>query len=546
MFSKSILKVIAVVIAVVVLFTSTISASTSGMYGVDAQAEVTSEEIIQPDAESELQPGIELSAKELEALESKLTAVREKYDAQVDNFVGATSDGLADVFVAPTGRQAWPKLDSEAYLPLPNTVYALNQLNTRANTVGSTLAEPAAANEGPYIFATGNTHAEYSLNRGSTWTAVAIPAGPADAPFTCCDLDVVYDRSRGLTIWSALQTNSAVTNGVIRLFVRRTVDTANACSYTIDPGGAGTLLPDYPHLGLSDNWLYLSTNNLPGSSQVRRFNLNNMGDCVGAATETYTYNGALGQRVFVPVEGATDTMYWGALVNNASFRVYKWPETPGAAVVTVDRAITASNFVNPDCRGGVGNFDFIERSTAWSITGFRMRGAVGKQGLLFLWNVGPDAAHTQGHVHAALFRESDLALLGQPHIYNNTFCFGFPSVAVNDRGDYGLTIAGGGKLGGGGSAAQGYIAIDDSFTPGVGYFQTVYTTASGTHNRSDSRFGDYFTIHRQTPCGLYFAATNYALLNGTATANVNSRYVEFGRGRDYKCWAGWSWRTRLP
>jgi len=67
---------------------------------------------------------------------------------------------------------------------------------------------------------------------------------------------------------------------------------------------------------------------------------------------------------------------------------------------------------------------------------------------------------------------------------------------------------------------------------------------SGTHNRTDSRYGDYFTVRRQSPCGEFFAGTGYALSGGTATSNVDARYVEFGRRRDEQCYL--AWRNAIP
>ncbi len=541
-------KAIALFVALVLVGVGILPVQSQGGL-IDGVVEGDGEEgILEPDRG--YAPALALTRAQQQALQNKLLALRERYAAQVDNHVGEVPDSATEFYSEPT--EIGESLDAMegALLPTPTSFYTLNNKNTRASTVGSNLAEPAAINEGQYVFYSGNTHAEYSLNRGATWTAKSIPAGPADAPYACCDIDVVYDRARGLTIWSVLYLNAAGTNGVVRTFVNRTVNGNYACSYTWDPAGtSNNTVPDYPHLGLTNNYLYLTTNNIGGAAggraQVRRISLDNMGNCVSAGYSTYSYTWTYGQRVFVPVEGARDIMYWGAMYNSSTFRVYKWPENTGT-ISSIDRTVATSNFTNPDCRGGTGNYDFIQKDTAWSILGFRMRGAVGPQGLAFYWNVGTDSSHPQGHVHSAVFRESDMSLIAQPHIWSSSLCFGYPAVSVNDRGDFGLSIAAGGKAGGGGSAAQGYVGIDDEYTSGVGYFGTVYLTASGTHNRSDGRFGDYFTVRRQTPCGLYFAATNYALSGGTATANVNARYVEFGRGRDYVCWYGWSGRYRAP
>src|SRR5207248_1455899 len=93
-----------------------------------------------------------------------------------------------------------------------------------------------------------------------TWTAIADDAGPTDAPFFCCDQDAVHDHGRDVTIYMLLYLDGNQTTGALRLFVRNNANTANSCSYTIDPG-AGTLL-DYPHLGLGNNYLYVTTNNI--------------------------------------------------------------------------------------------------------------------------------------------------------------------------------------------------------------------------------------------------------------------------------------------
>ncbi|MBI3989330.1 MAG: hypothetical protein HY347_06905, partial [candidate division NC10 bacterium] len=428
-----------------------------------------------------------------------------------------------------------------------------NHQNSRANDTGlaSTLAEPAAANDGVHIFYTGTTHAEFSTDGGVTWTDVPISGGPPDAPIPCCDLDVIYDQARGVTFWSVFYTNFLTTNGVIRIFVRRTVPGGNDCSYDIDPAGAANnILPDFPHLGISNNHLYLTTNNLTfgiswDGAQVRRFSLDQLADCApNVMVTTFSYKGTVGQRVFVPVEGARETMYWGMLENSTTFRIFKWPQT-ASAPTSVTRTISASTFTNPDCRGGVGNRDWTD--DLWArISGFNRRGAVGGGRIAFFWNVGPDPAHPQGHVHGAIFRESDFKLLTQPSLFNDNTCIGLPMVSANERGDLGISIAAGGKAGGGGSAAQGFVGLDDDFTPGIGNFGTLVMIADGTHNRDDERHGDYFTIHPHEPCDLYFVATNYALKDGDSVANVNERYVEFGRGRDSKCYFGWRDQIRSP
>ena len=132
--------------------------------------------------------------------------------------------------------------------------------------------------------------------------------------------------------------------------------------------------------------------------------------------------------------------------------------------------------------------------------------------------------------------ESGLALLAQPVLFNAGFCIGTPTITANEAGHLGFSLATGGNIAGTGGAARGAVAISDDFSPGLGLIGTFATTSAGTHNRADTRYGDYFSARRHEPCALWFTGTNYGLNGGTAVANVDSRYVEFGRGRYEKCY----------
>jgi hypothetical protein len=106
------------------------------------------------------------------------------------------------------------------------------------------------------------------------------------------------------------------------------------------------------------------------------------------------------------------------------------------------------------------------------------------------------------------------------------------------QSDIGISLAAGGRRGGGGPAVRGAVSIDDEFTPGIGRFQSVRVTATGVANRSDGRFGDYFTIHQYEPCEKWSSATNYAWTGAPADsrADVNYRYVEFEREQSRRCY----------
>lgn len=509
-----------------------------------AEVEVGEVEPSDP-AELEAAEVPQLSRQELEALLQRKLEVRERSAAET----ASNPPSPAGLPLSPGHESDINDVEAEFHGNPAAFIIGRNNRNTNANNaaLASTLAEPAAANNAVHVFAAGNfNHAEFSSNGGTTWSNVALPAGPSDAPTLCCDHDVIIDDARRVTFHSGLYVNSSATNGVVRIFVRRTLPAAS-CSYDIRNGT--NTLPDYPHMELTKRFLYLTTNNIPqsGSSfrRIHRFNLDQMADCLTVSFTSFTqFSTTIGQRVWVPAEGTNniETMYWGQLDSSTTFRIFSWPEA-AAAPTSVTRSISAANFPGTvDCRGGTGNANWWGNSTSASIHGFRLRGAaapgaLGGPGVLaFYWNVGPDSVHTQGHIHAAVFSLSTLSLLAQPHIFNTGFCFGYPVVTANKRGDLGMSLAFGGRAGGGGNAAQGAVGIDDEFTSGIGFFGTFFPTASGTHNRADGRYGDYFTIHPYEPCEKWFSATNYALLSGTGVANVNSRYVEFGRQQSFRCY----------
>lgn len=472
------------------------------------------------------------------------TAPQSASDAAAAN-VAAQRERMADG-VRP-GPSTGPAPSAPAVLPPETAIGALSEVasvtknyrNTTAQSVSNTLAEPAAANDGRDVIYSGNTYVSRSTNSGASWVQEAIPAGPADATIACCDPEVVYSPTTDTTFNIMLYTNAAQTNGVVRIFVRNGLNSSVDCTYDIDPAGtADNVLPDYPHLALSNNFLYLSLNNLSNGSwtgaEMRRFNLSQMSSCQSTSFNTFNHVGSAGQRIQVPAEGATTVMYWGSLDNTTTFRAFSWPES-STSVSEVTRTITASAFANPDCRGGTGDFDFVERATAWSIAGFRLRGATGGGRVTFLWPSSPVGGATQAHLRGVSLNTSDLSIFAQPVVFNNSICFSYPALGSNAFADLGLSLAAGGQAGGGGSAAQGYIAVDDSESAGI-FFPSLTLTASGTHNRSDGRFGDYFTVRRNSRCANTWVATNYALDGGnTSSSHVNARYIEFQTTDDTTC-----------
>jgi hypothetical protein len=517
-----------------------------------SDADVTGSGVAHPSFPSEAEIAPDISPQQHEALFSQLLEKREKFAAEAQAKAGvADTGGAGQEALGPQTGVAGAAREAPGTL-----VIGRNLKNTLAEAAAnSTLAEPAAINNRAQVLYAGNLrHIERSLNHGSTYAALSFPAGPADAPTVCCDNDMTQDDVTKIGFVSTLYVNAGLTNGVVRIFVRPAANlAATSCFYTIDPAGTGNnILPDYPHIALSRNFLYLSINALPtsgtGFARMYRFNLSQMRSCATTSFTTFTRSHSAGQRVWVPAGGAENQTFMDWVQHDTStvMRIFHWPET-AAAPTQVTRTLAASNFVNPDCRGGTGNFDFIERSTAWSIAGFRTRTVVARgtnQPTGFVqafWHSAPTGGITQAHIRSAAFSLAGsppgFGLLAQPHIFNQGFCFGYPAVTANILGDVGITLAFGGRAGGGGSAAQAAVGIDDNFTTSFG-FGTVFLTAVGVANRSDGRFGDYYTIHRYQTCTRWFGAANYAWDSAPVDNpnDVNARWVEFGREAHLACY----------
>jgi hypothetical protein len=461
---------------------------------------------------------------------------------------------IREISLDPTSPQAETRFHGS-----PAAFIATTKENTLADDVGkaSQVTEPSAVNEGRHVTMAGNWYRSRSGNQGTTWTNIAIPAGPATAPTFCCDIDTLYDASRAVTFQSLFyfrdfDADPNPDNGVVRIMVRRQPNLAENCSYDIDPDGASdNVLPDFPHIALSNDYLYLSTNELTNgggqTAKVRRFNVDQLADCVDATTNTFSLPSAtIGQRVLRPVEGAKETMYWAALLGSASsttMRLFKWPET-SASVTSQDIALgETSLFGDTDCRGGTNNTDWWDPLTA-SVTGFELVGAVGGNTITFVWDAKGGAGHTQGHVHGLKLRESPTIVKTADIAYfNSGFCIGYPAIASNERGDFGLSLAAGGKSGGAGPAVQAWVGLDDDLDGGTTDFVVA---RSGTHNPANGRYGDYFTVHQHEPCDQFFTGTNYVFTGGGAAPNVDALYVTFGRGREKPCFDGWTDEDRVP
>jgi hypothetical protein len=508
----------------------------------------TTHSVWRPIRAADLRPAVQLSTAQREAMRQNILARRELAAGLVDNAPPS-----------PPGREFSPGQETQprAETEFHGTPSTLNVLNNVLNPIAQdgtqlTILEPTTVNEGNTGIYTGNWFFSYTTNGGANWTEEAIPAGSVTNPYFCCDIDSLYDAARGIFVWSALYCAAVdcATTGSVVIFVRQTAAGGNTCSYELDYTALFNEGPDYPHLGVSNKFGYVSVNSFTATgswsaSDMWRFNLDQAADCATVDNDLFSYFGVvgnnvvLGQRAFVPGTNTQAAMYWAQSDNTTQLRIYKWPET-STSVQQFVRTVGTTTFANSNCKGGTNNAEVFTNPTAWSIIGFRHRTAVAGPRVLVLWNGAADAGHANAHIRGADFQEPNLVLMSQPDIFSSAQCYNYPAVVGSERdGHYGLAVLFGGKVGGGGPALNTAIGIDDDYTPGIGVFDLA-TVTSGTHNPADGIAGDYISVQRHRPCGLSaFVATGYELNGGTAASNIRGHYVEFARNRDRTCFERW-------
>jgi len=277
-----------------------IALAMSLMWTLTANAQVTAQgsaspqrAFVQPDGPGSRADVAPLSAAQHQQMYDNLIALRHRVAAS------SLAAPAAAAGLSPTAHPSTPAASfqaatmdaSSAVLPAPGAMYIpLNKAYTPVGDGRSFTAEPSIGNSGAKWLATMNWNRAYSTNNGSTWTVMADDSGPADAPFFCCDQDVIHDHGRDVTFRSNLFLNSSQTNSAIRIYVRSNNNLVDNCSYTLD---VGTVLFDYPHLGIGNDFLYLTTNNINsngtwGGAEVWRFNLDQMEQCQGVNFSTFT------------------------------------------------------------------------------------------------------------------------------------------------------------------------------------------------------------------------------------------------------------------
>lgn len=424
----------------------------------------------------------------------------------------------------------------------PNAVIPANDKSTTDETSG--------AMRGPVRFMTGNWYAAFSNNSGSSWNYVnpftSFSGQTTDGGF-CCDQSAIYDPSRDMNLWLLqYQKSSATSSGRnrLRLAVYRNASAGIKYSgwitYGLFPSQYGGTSSgewfDYPHMALSNNYLYITVNVFSTTvnpstgredfrrSVIIRISLASLASGSALSNSYYT-----GSSTFTPVQGAGAVMYWANHASNTSMNIYRWPESGNATVVS--RTVPAWNRTTKgqsSCPTGDGQ-DWCVKSDDRVLAGVRTYNAgLSQYEIWFFWNVRHGSGFPWPYLNAARFRQSDLAYLSRPLLWSETSPFQWGAAAVNSRGNTGLAVFQG--LGTGLYPSL-VLCIDDAFNALPAPWE-CRSARSGTNGPFDNGWGDYLAVRPSYPRALGWMATGWTLRGGKTREFIEPRMVVFGRSGD--------------
>ena len=421
----------------------------------------------------------------------------------------------------PNGGETRPSLTIAA----PNTLNIWRQSTLAPTSGNSDINEPSLGNGGKYVWYSGNWYAARSVDGGVSWSYT----NPASSmPDFCCDQDVIYDKSRDQLIWYR-QGLYQPASGRNRFILSRSIDGgATWCSWSFYPttfnSGWTNQWFDYPHLALSNDYLWLTTNRIAGGgnsvnlSVLARASLDTIRSCTSLGMTYWTQSSG---RTWTPVQGARETMYVGRIENTSTLVVYWVPES-STTLSAVSRTIPTWTNAAMVCTLPNGN-NPCARSDSRIKVGWVGKGVIG-----FFWNVAAGGGFPMPYVNAATFRESDKAYLGRPYIWccssGTSFAWHYAAASPNERGDLGIAT----WAMGGGRYPQLYVGIDDDYNGTPPGWEVALAASSSTGPGSNS-WGDYLRVRPHAPGGYGWIASGYTSTTGGVSV---PRYVVFSRGRD--------------
>jgi hypothetical protein len=381
-------------------------------------------------------PSLDINASNLEKIVSNLNSTKNMN----------TTGGMNNTVSSGTNTTSLAALQQV----VPITVYKKSPVGPGLVPFTHVITEPSVANKGPIVFYTGNIFAARSVDFGTSWKAIDPRTG---MPSFCCDQDVMFDKTTQTFIWYRQGRADASGQNVNLLGLSK--DASSWWFYALRPTGISSAWThqwfDYPHLALSNKWLYLSTNVFDsGGSFVRTLMVRyDLRDLSSAMPVHFQYFWESTQFNYTPVQGAKDTMYW-ATHNAAALglqeKIYKWPDL--GPITTYITSVPGWSFGarNMHCAAPNG-VNWCERSDSRIIGGWISRDLfTGREVVGFTWNAREGGPFRYPYINVVTFNvdPTSVVLKSNPKIWhpNLAWMYGYVSPAAN--GNLGLVAYYGG------------------------------------------------------------------------------------------------------
>ena len=412
------------------------------------------------------------------------------------------------------------------------TTYQQVDLPSSRTLVHGLVGSPSVAQVGDTILQTGTWFAARSIDQGASWTHInpytLFPS--VDGGFEGSQR-VLYIPSHDIVVWAMLYAPNAQTgSGGLRIAVAngraglRNGTSGNWHSFYFGPSNfflpGGTWF-DFPDIGYSDDYLYVTTNTFTGSrtytdSVWMRLPLSGLS---AGGSVPYVYKRSSAGMTGVSyrlAQNATDTCYLAVHLGTTQLRVYRIPDA-GSSFTFSDFGVPAWAR-GPTVALAPNGVNWGARTQDRVLGGYQNATEYG-----FLWSSNPLAGRPKCFVRAARIRKSDNTLIATEDVYSLALDFLYPAATTNARGDTGCTFA----LA---SATQhpttGWFVVDACIPT---FHGQIYGSRSGQASPSVPDWGDYASLQRHPTLPQTFVGCGQRLLSSGA---VTPFYTWFGRASE--------------
>jgi hypothetical protein len=410
-----------------------------------------------------------------------------------------------------------------------------NLTDSETNNSVSEIAEPSVGSKDNVVFYTGNWFAAISGNGGNSFSYIDpdVFLPPIPGQFFCCDQSTIYDRSRDMLIWVTLYINSGVTTGTVRIAIRSFSNPTAVFLYDITSAMFGLAgLPDYPHIALGANSLYLTINHFnPFFTQTTLARLS-LSEMKKGRTVSMQYVNRNEFNIKVAHDyGPGTTMYAATHVDSDTIRVFRWQE--GSNTVFWNNID-----IPPWTRGSRGQFLCLtpdinnpcdrmdDRVMGGFVTGPIQlpQGETAQKVVGFSWTARQGGSFPYPYTNVIRIDAENMTLIDNPIMFNQETAFIYADFHPNDRGHLAGVLD---QVGGPNHPAFVATIVDEFSAP-----WTLHGIRFGNDSPDRDVWGDYNTVRRHWPNGYQWVAGGHTMQGGGSQANAECTYVRFGREQD--------------